>query len=265
MIQGTSHQTSPSRSFSKMAEGELVAKPKWSHTLTQVYAYTHTYIYIYLFIIWYIIYIHIYIYIQIYNYLSMYVYIYIWYHIRPKSKIFQPRWSCVASWQTIGPGGRNTQKTPRKHPENIQKTPRKHPEKTGSKTTIPYNTLLHSSMATSNPQFLAGWWLGHPSEKHESQLGWLFPIYGKIKNVPNHQPARCFPLQNLQTLRGFPIDPVFGHRFPFRSRSPACHVSSSCRASISSNCCQRSFTRMAACGASWRCPIHRGTPSHPPF
>ena len=21
-----------------------------------------------------------------------------------------------------------------------------------------------------------------------SQLGWLFPIYGKIKNVPNHQP-----------------------------------------------------------------------------
>ena len=29
----------------------------------------------------------------------------------------------------------------------------------------------------------------HPSEKYESQLGWLFPIYGKIKNVPNHQPG----------------------------------------------------------------------------
>jgi hypothetical protein len=28
-----------------------------------------------------------------------------------------------------------------------------------------------------------------PSEKYESQLGLLFPIYGKIKNVPNHQPA----------------------------------------------------------------------------
>ena len=27
----------------------------------------------------------------------------------------------------------------------------------------------------------SGWWLGHPSEKYESQLGWLFPIYGKIK------------------------------------------------------------------------------------
>ena len=39
-------------------------------------------------------------------------------------------------------------------------------------------------------------WLvvGHPSEKYERQLGWLFPIYGKIKNVPNHQPAffPCF-------------------------------------------------------------------------
>ena len=28
----------------------------------------------------------------------------------------------------------------------------------------------------------------YPSEKYESQLEWLFPIYGKIKNVPNHQP-----------------------------------------------------------------------------
>ena len=25
--------------------------------------------------------------------------------------------------------------------------------------------------------------------KNTSQLGWLFPIYGKIKNVPNHQPV----------------------------------------------------------------------------
>ena len=29
----------------------------------------------------------------------------------------------------------------------------------------------------------------NPSEKYESQLGWVFPIYGKIKNAPNHQPA----------------------------------------------------------------------------
>ena len=25
------------------------------------------------------------------------------------------------------------------------------------------------------------WWLTYPSEKYESQLGWVFPIYGKIK------------------------------------------------------------------------------------
>jgi len=26
---------------------------------------------------------------------------------------------------------------------------------------------------------IAGWWLTYPSEKYESQLGLLFPIYGK--------------------------------------------------------------------------------------
>jgi hypothetical protein len=28
---------------------------------------------------------------------------------------------------------------------------------------------------------MTGWWLSYPSEKYESQLGLLFPIYGKIK------------------------------------------------------------------------------------
>ena len=28
----------------------------------------------------------------------------------------------------------------------------------------------------------------NPAEKYESQLGLLFPLYGKIKHVPNHQP-----------------------------------------------------------------------------
>jgi hypothetical protein len=28
----------------------------------------------------------------------------------------------------------------------------------------------------------------YPSEKYESQLGLVFPISGKIENVPNHQP-----------------------------------------------------------------------------
>ena len=33
-----------------------------------------------------------------------------------------------------------------------------------------------------------GWWLSHPSEKYESRLGLLFPTYGKITHVTNHQP-----------------------------------------------------------------------------
>jgi len=32
----------------------------------------------------------------------------------------------------------------------------------------------------------------NPSEKYKSQLGFLFPIYGKIKHVPNHQPNEEF-------------------------------------------------------------------------
>ena len=39
----------------------------------------------------------------------------------------------------------------------------------------------------------SGLWLSHPSEKYESQLGWLFPVYGKTRNVPNHQPVFLSP------------------------------------------------------------------------
>jgi len=40
----------------------------------------------------------------------------------------------------------------------------------------------------SSSHFNVGWWYTYPSEKYGSQLGLLFPMYGKIKNVPNHQP-----------------------------------------------------------------------------
>ena len=38
-------------------------------------------------------------------------------------------------------------------------------------------------------QVPSGWWYTYPSEKYESQLGWLFPKYEKIKHVSHHQPA----------------------------------------------------------------------------
>ena len=37
----------------------------------------------------------------------------------------------------------------------------------------------------------SGWWF-QPLWKNISQLGWWFPICGKIKNVPNHQPELYF-------------------------------------------------------------------------
>ena len=53
-----------------------------------------------------------------------------------------------------------------------------------------------------------GWWLTYPSEKYESQLGWLFPIYGKIKNVPNHQPVNESSCENTPHV---PHSTFFGH------------------------------------------------------
>jgi len=41
---------------------------------------------------------------------------------------------------------------------------------------------------------MTGWWLSHPSEKYiyELSVGMMtFPVYGKIKDVPNHQPVIC--------------------------------------------------------------------------
>ena len=37
---------------------------------------------------------------------------------------------------------------------------------------------------------VTGWWLSPTPLKNHGvcQLGWLFPIYGKIKHIPNHQP-----------------------------------------------------------------------------
>ena len=51
----------------------------------------------------------------------------------------------------------------------------------------PVDSLRHGwnvEIMVFNPT-MTGSWLTYPSEKYESQLGWLFPIYGKIKNVPN--------------------------------------------------------------------------------
>jgi hypothetical protein len=69
---------------------------------------------------------------------------------------------------------------------------------------------------------VSGWWF-QPSERYESQLGWLFPICGKIKNVPNHQPGFASPLNSpMISERGHPW-PENNHRslqlWPFSGHS----------------------------------------------
>ena len=42
----------------------------------------------------------------------------------------------------------------------------------------------HTTVHIGTSWNISGWWLTYPSEKYESKLGWLFPIYGKNRNVP---------------------------------------------------------------------------------
>ena len=60
---------------------------------------------------------------------------------------------------------------------------------------IPFKSI----QVSDNTLYLVGGL--NPSEKYERQLGWLFQIYGKTKNVPNHQPLD-------------PIKPPFSYGFP---------------------------------------------------
>jgi len=43
----------------------------------------------------------------------------------------------------------------------------------------------------------SGWWLTYPSEKYESVGMMTFPIYGKIKHVPNHQPVMDVDVRSI--------------------------------------------------------------------
>ena len=90
-----------------------------------------------------------------------------------------------------------------------------------------WSQLLKSPIFRQVDHHESGWWLGHPSEKQEF-VNWddeSNPIYGKIKNVPNHQPvihhvSDCHPIvpccvpQGLQSMRpcAFLRRPPLWHR-----------------------------------------------------
>jgi len=57
------------------------------------------------------------------------------------------------------------------HPVNVNlDTPNPHDD-------VHVQPLFLSPLDRTNP----GWWYTYPSEKYARQLGFLFPIYGKIK------------------------------------------------------------------------------------
>ena len=56
-----------------------------------------------------------------------------------------------------------------------------------STATHPRPTHLGQRASLKRPK--SNWLVVSTPLKNISQLGWLFPIYGKIKNVPNHQPG----------------------------------------------------------------------------
>ena len=67
------------------------------------------------------------------------------------------------------------------------------------------HTFQWQELFVRHPVFMVIWLVVwrclKPSEKYDSQLEWLFPIYGKIQNVPNHH----FPLSPTRCLNHQPV------------------------------------------------------------
>ena len=59
----------------------------------------------------------------------------------------------------------------------------------GAARWFPVENIWKTEVPTTVVPILVGG-IPTPPKKYESQLGSLFPIYGKIKNVPNHQPDK---------------------------------------------------------------------------
>ena len=82
--------------------------------------------------------------------------------------------------------------------------------------------IIHRSMCQEQPKLVGGF---NPCEKHESQLGLLFPTEWKNKiHLPNHQPEKCrFFMVFLCFFFTSKIGPVFSktsHQFTSWSGDP---------------------------------------------
>ena len=137
-----------------------------------IYHYVHHYIYHYIYTIIYTI---------IYTNIYMYVYHCILY-ISPfpcAVFIFTRRFQCFKCGQLL----HRTDKDQRRQ-DTFGLGTQHHEPSHGE--VVRFSNCDTQNITKSSP---SGWWLSHPSEKYESQLGLLFPIYTeKQKPVPNHQP-----------------------------------------------------------------------------
>ena len=91
-------------------------------------------------------------------------------------------------------------------------------------TTFEGGSLAGAVHHISSAYLVGGW--AYPSEKYESQLGWFFPIYGKIKNGPNQQPDIPFFVCSIHAL---PLSrlffSMFFQRHPWKKSMSRSHMS----------------------------------------
>ena len=129
------------------------------HVYIYTYIYIHTYVYIYIYIhvhVYICIYIYGYTYMDIYIYMDLYIYIsiyiYMYMDIHESDHTWFPLWTQHPVWywgsgrSACGATQRNTRQ---------DRSCKKHDRFWGVQECS-----------------ITGWWLGHPSEKYESQLGW---------------------------------------------------------------------------------------------
>ena len=79
------------------------------------------------------------------------------------------------------------------------------------------SNLIQSKLIQSNPiqSNLVGGWA--TPLKNMSNLVWFFPMYGKIKNVPNHQPAiYLYPYLWFELLTVISETPLSTNQWEFR-------------------------------------------------
>ena len=121
-------------------------------------------------------------------------------HLKPAIyfEVFDPCW-CLVFW-IIQPSLEVAQfLSMRIFPGVSKNTPHSHWKKS--------NTPVDSENNSQQP--IPGWWYTYPSEKYESQMGVLFPIYWTLilnnkSHVPNQQPVyQLYPNKSLLLFIGY--------------------------------------------------------------